>query len=500
MGYGGTKTEMQRLISDAAMLSDTVDAQSMSFANIVEAIHVVQTEMGITGTTALEAGQTISGSVGAMKAAWSNLVTGIADNNANFGALIDNFVTTIVGDGTENNLGVFGNLLPRIEVALDGAVKLIEGIFPKIIEILPGLIESLLPSLVDGALNIVETFANSISKNADMIIESASKAIMTFINGISKMLPNIVSIGLDVLTSFIEGITKLIPELVPVAIQVIKELSGTLTKPSTLSQIVNAAIDIMEELVYGLIDAIPQLVDSAVQIIENLVVFLTDKDTLMNLLDAAVQIVFSLVEAIINNLDPLLDAAIEAIIAFVEFLLDPKVLGKLARAALEIIIALAGGLVSYVGKLVDAAIELGAKLGESLVNMDWQQIGKDLVSFIFDGITSAWETVKGWISDAWESIKNLFKGASDATKTAEEAVSYSKEQLDAANNALNEYRNSTLPPEDRIPSENAPIDRSKEDEAWSKNTEIVQNIYTYGMTPGEAMEEARYQQELIAVG
>ena len=85
LGYGGTKEEMQRLIADAAELSDTVDAQSMSFDNIVEAIHVVQTEMGITGTTAKEAGTTIQGSVASMKSAWTNLVTGFADGSADIG-------------------------------------------------------------------------------------------------------------------------------------------------------------------------------------------------------------------------------------------------------------------------------------------------------------------------------------------------------------------------------------------------------------------------------
>ena len=133
LGYGGTKEEMQRLIADAAELSDTVDAQSMSFDNIVEAIHVVQTEMGITGTTAKEAGTTIQGSVSSMKSAWENLLTGLADGNANIEQLVDNLVTTIVGDGTESNLGVLGNILPAVETALNGASTLIIKALPKII-------------------------------------------------------------------------------------------------------------------------------------------------------------------------------------------------------------------------------------------------------------------------------------------------------------------------------------------------------------------------------
>ena len=141
--YGGTKTEMERLLRDAERMAGYIEGSLdiESFADVADAIHIVQEEMGITGTTALEAGRTISGSVGAMKAAWTNLATGFADGSADIGGLIDNLVTTIVGDGTESNLGVIGNVLPAIETALGGISKLIEGAAPKIIEILPGLVE-----------------------------------------------------------------------------------------------------------------------------------------------------------------------------------------------------------------------------------------------------------------------------------------------------------------------------------------------------------------------
>ena len=112
LGYGGTATEMQRLIADAAELSDTVDAQDMSFDNIVEAIHVVQDEMGITGTTMNEASETISGSIAATKAAWSNLVTGIADENADLKKLFKDF--------TDSASTALSNIVPRVKQIIDG--------------------------------------------------------------------------------------------------------------------------------------------------------------------------------------------------------------------------------------------------------------------------------------------------------------------------------------------------------------------------------------------
>jgi hypothetical protein len=203
LGYGGTKEEMQRLIARAAELSDTVDAQSMSFANIVEAIHVVQKDMGITGTTALEAGRTISGSVGAMKSAWTNLVTGFADGNADIEGLIDNLVTTIVGDGTENNLGVIGNVLPSVERALNGIGKLIEGAIPVLVERLPGLLQQILPVLLSSATSLVNSvievlpelvdlIVDTLIDNAPMLIVAATEMILALAVGLVEAIPKII--------------------------------------------------------------------------------------------------------------------------------------------------------------------------------------------------------------------------------------------------------------------------------------------------------------------
>ena len=142
LGYGGTATEMQRLIADAAELSDTVDAQDMSFDNIVEAIHVVQDEMGITGTTMNEASETISGSIAATKAAWSNLVTGIADENADLKQLFKNF--------TDSASTALSNIVPRVKQIIDGLSDLADEV--PVIGALADVIT--LTAIVMGAMKI----------------------------------------------------------------------------------------------------------------------------------------------------------------------------------------------------------------------------------------------------------------------------------------------------------------------------------------------------------
>ena len=241
LGYGGTRAEMERLIADAAKLDDSIKANDMSFGNIVKAIHVVQNEMGITGTTMKEASETITGSLMMTRAAWSNLVTGIADDNADFSQLIDNFV---------ESAGIAaGNLLPRVEVALVGVGKLIDELFPVIMNRIPSIITETLPSILASAGNIVMTLVNGIIANAPMVLETAIDIVITLANGIAKALPN----------------------LVPAIANLILYLVEVITKPETLSALFDAALAIVIALADGLIKSIPTLLRAAVKLVAGVV-------------------------------------------------------------------------------------------------------------------------------------------------------------------------------------------------------------------------------------
>ena len=269
LGYGGTQAEMQRLISDAAELSDTVDAQSMSFDNIVEAIHVVQTEMGITGTTAKEAGMTIQGSIGAMKSAWANLLTGLANGNANLEQLVDNLVTTIVGDGTESNHGVLGNVLPAVETALKGASALVGSALPQIMEIIPEIINENLPILAEAAFGIIQSLMDGISQNQNKLFKTVLGVITYLAKSFITMLPQIAQLGLDLIVSLANGIAETIPELMPTIVDVVLRIVDTLI--DNVDMLIDASIAIIIALSEGLINALPKLLEKAPEIIIKLV-------------------------------------------------------------------------------------------------------------------------------------------------------------------------------------------------------------------------------------
>ena len=148
LGYGGTRGEMERLIEDANKVKEAngemADLTIDNFADMVEAIHIIQSEMGITGTTAEEASSTIQGSIASLKASWENLLVGMADENANMDQLIGQFV--------ESASTAAQNLLPRIEQTLLGVAQLIEKLAPIIIEKLPGMIQTLLPAFLNAAM------------------------------------------------------------------------------------------------------------------------------------------------------------------------------------------------------------------------------------------------------------------------------------------------------------------------------------------------------------
>ena len=167
LGYGGTASEMYRLLLHAAEVDDafretasftmTEKGQLIaSFTEIAEAIHIVQKEMGIAGATADEAKETISGSVASMKAAWENLVTGMADKNADFSTLVTNFV--------DSAMIAWRNLEPRIDVTLNGVVLLVEQMGPKIAEQAPKIITTVIPAFVNAGLSIVSAIGDGIGK------------------------------------------------------------------------------------------------------------------------------------------------------------------------------------------------------------------------------------------------------------------------------------------------------------------------------------------------
>ena len=360
LGYGGTKEEMQRLLEDAEKLSG-IEYDISSYADIVDAIHVVQAEMGITGTTAKEAGTTIQGSVAAMKSAWTNLLTGLANGNADLEQLVDNLVTTIVGDGTESNLGVLGNVLPAVETALNGASTLIGEALPKIMEIIPEIINDNLPVLAEAAIGIIQSLMDGISQNQNKLFKTIFEVITYLAKTFIEMLPQIVELGLNLIVSLANGIAESLPELMPTIVDVVLQIVDTLI--DNVDMLIDAAIAIIIALADGLINALPKL------------------------LEKAPEIIIKLIAAVIENAP------------------------KLTAAALGIIVELAKGLITSLPELLKFIPQIVTSIVNKFKSLMSKitDIGKNIVEGIKSGIKNAWNDLVTWFKGLFGDLIGIAK-------------------------------------------------------------------------------------------
>jgi phage-related protein len=202
LGYGGTKEEMQRLIDDANALNaaqgNYTNYTIESYADIVDAIHTVQTEMGITGTTALEASTTIEGSVSAMKAAWGNFVTGLGNDNANISELSAQLIENV---GT-----VAENVLPVVETVLKNIAQAVQEDGPAMIEKFVSYAIEKLPEVISLGLQMVVSLVKGIAQNIPQIVTSVLNMVATIVQTIWEALPDIIEVGKNIVRGLWEGI------------------------------------------------------------------------------------------------------------------------------------------------------------------------------------------------------------------------------------------------------------------------------------------------------
>jgi phage-related protein len=249
LGYGGTKQEMERLLTDAEKISG-IKYDISSYADIVDAIHVVQTEMGITGTTAKEAATTIEGSAKSMKAAWQNFLTGVSvgdnDGIGNLDVLVGNVV-----DGVKT---FADNLIPRLQIMLprlaEGLTQLANGLAPYV----GPALETLLPPLMQGIGGLVSGIVQALP----MTVEVVSGVVPMLVEQLTSLLPQVVSAGGEIIVSLAAGIGGSLPELLPSAVDAVIEVASGLV--ANTDKLVIAAGQLIGGLAQGLIEAIPRLV------------------------------------------------------------------------------------------------------------------------------------------------------------------------------------------------------------------------------------------------
>ena len=418
LGYGGTKQEMERLLQTAQKISG-IEYNIDSYADIVQAIHVIQENMGVSGTTAKEAAETISGSVAMVKAAWSNMLVGIADDTQDFDKLTENLVTSVEAAAK--------NILPRVEVTAGGIVKLVDGLSDEAVQLLADLV-GYVPMATNAGVSLIQALANGIMNNLPELLTAGRDTILNLSDGIASAAPvlfdaaggiasglagslsdpqvlgSIGRAGSAVVSGFVSGIAGSAPAIIHTGLDMgMKMLSGfgditvnfldlganLMSSLATgienkLPKISGTSREILIRIIKAVGENLPVMLESGANIVEMLAGAIADnldrltvfgnqtvrqiaeaiKNSLPVILQAGAGLIGAFGESILNSLPVLLDCAVQIMQTLVNVIADPDDLSALIAAGITIIQTLGGALLDNLQPLIDAGMQvIGALIG-----------------------------------------------------------------------------------------------------------------------------------------
>lgn len=392
LGYGGTQAEMARLINDSGVLGDSIKVDektvnSVSFDKMIEAIHKVQTDLDITGTTSKEAATTVSGSLGSVKAAWANLMAGMGDKNADLKNLIKEMVSTVKTFAK--------NIMPVIKQALSGVTTLISELAPDIAAELPQLVSDLLPQLIEAGTQIFQALVKGISDNIGTITQAAISAITTIATALIQNTGPLVQSLATIITTIAQALPTILPDLINAIVEQIPTVIQAVI--DCMPAIIDGTIQIVTAIAEALVDNIDLIIDGAVQIIDALAMSLSDSDTAAKLAQSALEIIGTLTMELLKNL--------------------PDILADGILIAVELIKGIAQGMVDYFAPVSDALSDMLIDLTDWFSRKwnDFKEWGSDMIQAFIDGIKEKWQSLKDTVCDVASSVKD-FLGFSEPDK------------------------------------------------------------------------------------
>lgn len=346
LGIKGTQEGFLEAAHNAGYMVD--DVKELTSSDILDILEKAADQYGVLGKTADEAMKTIQGSTKATKSAWTNLVTGIADDNADFDKLVDDFVDSVSA--------MLDNLIPRILIAIEGLGELI----PKLIEILMNH----LPEIMETGQNILNALLKGIVENIPQMTSTITQVILSLVNFIIQNLPMILQAGITILLELIKGITQALPDLIPTMVQVIMDMVNILL--DNIDEIIECGIELLVALTEGIMNALPELISRLPEIIIKIVSKLIQLSP--QLLSAALRIILALAEGLIKYV--------------------PEMISRIPKII----------------KSMVSAFKQGVK--------DFFNIGKNLLNGIWEGIknTKDWllNKIKGFAKTITKGIKSFF--------------------------------------------------------------------------------------------
>lgn len=383
LGYGGTKTEMERLLKDATKLTG-VKYDINSLSDVYEAIHAVQGELGITGTTADEASKTLQGSFNAMKASFTDLL-GAMSTGGNIGPQLEALATSA-------STWLFGNFIPMVTQILANVPQLIVGVF-----------EEGLPLILEEGGKLLTSLQEGVILNLPTMAETALQTIMGFVNGLGTMVPNLITSGTEFINSLVTGIVQTIPVLLSYVPQIISGLVTTIT--TNFPAIIKSGMDILTNLATGVWDNREAIWQYIKDICHEMLRLVTEIDW-AGLGTDVITWISDGIQALFDNLPTLLmEIGTNAwdLVSSIDWL-------GLGQTIIDTIVEGIDALFNSIPDMLESIGEAGM---DFITGVDWWGVGSDIVDGIISGIQSMgsalWNALTGIAQSALNSVKKLLK-------------------------------------------------------------------------------------------
>ena len=452
LGYGGTKTEMERLLADAEKLTG-VKYDINNLNDVYQAIHAVQEEMGITDTTAKEAASTLEGSMASAKAAWDNFMNGSGDADQ----LADAFATA--ADNIVKNLA---EIIPRFAEtlpALGGAI----------IAQIPGLVAAIVPAVLSAGQSVLKQLQDAVldfdfAGTADKVVQMITGFIEG--DGLGSLLDTLVTI----FTGIVNGISSMLPSLLPALIELISYVVTSLL--DQLPAILDCALELILGLAQGILAALPVLIEALPEVISSIVEFLIS--AIPQIIDAGIELLMALVDALPVIIDALVDALPQIIKATVTALIAAapqiakagvKLLGALIEAIPVIVVELAKAVPDIVAAIIDVLAELPGLIGEVFA-----EIVTDLVEWGQQMLSNASTAMSNMLSQVNSIIQELpGKIWTHLVNTVNKVVAWGQQMVSNASTAASNMLSKVSSTLQQLPGK-----------VWDYLSQAAQKVVTWG--------------------
>ncbi len=356
------------------------------------------------GNFAKESTQTITGSLGMLKAAVGSLMGGLGNADADIGNLTGNLVDAFQSV-VSNIVPVLGNIVTVLPTAiaalLDGVVELLPTLLDAVTTLFSQVLTTvldLLPTLIPIALDAIFTIVDTVIQNLPLILSVGMEMIFTLIDGILQLLPTLLTAAFEIILTLANGLIAALPTLIPAVFEILDKLIETLV--ANLPLIIAAALMLVVTLAQGIAEALPELIPAVVAIIPQIVITLLENIPL--LLEAALALIMGLIDGMLAARDLLAPEVPKIIQTVVEVLIQS--VPMLLIAAAEIIMALVAGIVENYPILIQAFVDSIAAIIETFKNTDWKSIGDEIVAGVKEGFLGKWEDFKASITEKFNGL------------------------------------------------------------------------------------------------